>query len=772
MGIDSRWVIEHPEWFISLPEPALPRLHLRRREPRRGRARRDPPRGPLLGQQRRGRGVRAARPADRRAALRLPRQRRHQLPVERHRPARLHPGRGPGAGHPDDRRRRAAVPGDPLRRRDGAGQASTSGGCGSRAPARAAARSRRGPSSGRCPRPSSTPRCPTSSGARSSTGSPSRRPTRSCWPRRSGCSRATSSGPSGMHRVYNCAFMHMLRDEDNAGYRRVLKETLEFDPEILKRYVNFMNNPDEKTAVEQFGKGDKYIGVATLLATLPGLPMFGHGQFEGFAEKYGMEFRRATHGRAAGRVAHRAPRARDRPAAPPARRLRRGARLPAVRRRERRRRRRRARVRLLQRLGSRAVADRVPQPLRRDRGLDPRLGRVRGQGDPTGRRRWCAGRWRTGLGLAEGPGRRSMAGDARAALGARVPALGRGDPRARHARRAPGLRDARVLGAPRAVRRGRRLGPAGRAARRRGVPSLEGALRELQLAPVHDALRAAMAAPSGPGGRAAGQRRRRRHGDRAATGPRVVRGHPRRWSPRRSRSRRRSTTPRRRRRFARWALLAAARVAAVGRQRRRDEPGVVRGAPARAGRRRRAARPAASTRPAAWGAAERVRLLLDLPLPSTVGGKADGLPLRLVDAWLADPVVRSFLRINRWDDADWFNRESWLELARLDRSPRARPDAARGAGPAPGRAVRPRAAAGRGRRGVGLPRRRRCARRWRRAPRPASPAAGRTSRLPKATGLPPGPKDATIRPTQPGPQGWAAQRRPGHGPDGPQRPRD
>ncbi|HEY4752585.1 MAG TPA: alpha-amylase family glycosyl hydrolase, partial [Candidatus Limnocylindrales bacterium] len=98
----------------------------------------------------------------------------------------------------------------------------------------------------------------------------------------------------GMHRVYNSAFMHMLRDEDNAGYRRVLKDTLEFDPEILKRYVNFMNNPDEKTAVEQFGKGDKYFGVATLLATLPGLPMIGHGQFEGFAEKYGMEFRRAS----------------------------------------------------------------------------------------------------------------------------------------------------------------------------------------------------------------------------------------------------------------------------------------------------------------------------------------------------------------------------------------------------------------------------------------------------------------------------------------------
>ena len=29
------------------------------------------------------------------------------------------------------------------------------------------------------------------------------------------------------------------------------------------------------------------------MATLPGLPMFGHGQIEGFTEKYGMEYRRA-----------------------------------------------------------------------------------------------------------------------------------------------------------------------------------------------------------------------------------------------------------------------------------------------------------------------------------------------------------------------------------------------------------------------------------------------------------------------------------------------
>ena len=95
----------------------------------------------------------------------------------------------------------------------------------------------------------------------------------------------------GMHRVYNSAFMVMLRDEDNAKYRQVIKNTIEFDPDILKRYVNFMSNPDERTAIDQFGKGDKCFGVAVMMSTLPGLPMFGHGQIEGFTEKYGMEYR-------------------------------------------------------------------------------------------------------------------------------------------------------------------------------------------------------------------------------------------------------------------------------------------------------------------------------------------------------------------------------------------------------------------------------------------------------------------------------------------------
>jgi glycosidase len=97
----------------------------------------------------------------------------------------------------------------------------------------------------------------------------------------------------GMHRVYNSAFMNMLKKEENANFRTTIKNVLEYNPQILKRHVNFMNNPDEDTAEAQFGKDDKYFGVCLLMATMPGLPMFGHGQIEGYTEKYGHEFRRA-----------------------------------------------------------------------------------------------------------------------------------------------------------------------------------------------------------------------------------------------------------------------------------------------------------------------------------------------------------------------------------------------------------------------------------------------------------------------------------------------
>ncbi len=132
----------------------------------------------------------------------------------------------------------------------------------------------------------------------------------------------------GMHRVYNSAFMHMLRDEKNAEYQQVIRETVSFDARILGRYVNFMNNPDERSAIDQFGSHDKYFGVATLLATLPGLPMFGHGQFEGYSEQYGMEFRRAQRDETARPGPARAAPSPDQPAAARALALLRCRRLP------------------------------------------------------------------------------------------------------------------------------------------------------------------------------------------------------------------------------------------------------------------------------------------------------------------------------------------------------------------------------------------------------------------------------------------------------------
>ena len=466
----------------------------------------------------------------------------------------------------------------------------------------------------------------------------------------------------GMHRVYNSAFMHMLRDEDNAGYRKVLKETLEFDPEILKRYVNFMNNPDEKTAVEQFGKGDKYFGVATLLATLPGLPMFGHGQFEGFAEKYGMEFRRATLDEQRGRVAGRAPRARDRAAAPPARRLRGGARLHAVRLR---RTTRAASTRTCSRTRTgRAARGRWSSTTtgtarrRAGSGTPPRSRSRTDDGSKRLERRTLA----EGLGLADGPARRPVARVPRAALVARVPAVRRRDPRARPPRGAARLRDARVLGAARA--RTTRPGVWRRLAERlgdRGVPSLEEELRDQQL---------------GAGARRAAG------GDRGAGASRASSGSSTRWRTRRGRpATRRPSSSGSAERAARarpvideiddpsqaaalrlWTLLAPLGTLPAGAMvgpTSRAWYEELRLAPVVAD----ALRGRGLDEAGAWWAAERVHTLLDLPLPSAVGGRgATGLPLRLVDAWLAHPVVRPFLRVNAWEGVEWFHRESWDEL--------------------------------------------------------------------------------------------------------------
>lgn len=96
----------------------------------------------------------------------------------------------------------------------------------------------------------------------------------------------------GINRVYNSAFMHSLAQEENAQFRQLVKDALAFDPRLLARFVNYMSTPDEESAVRQFGREEKYLGVCTLLATMPGLPLFAHGQVEGLEEKYAMDFAR------------------------------------------------------------------------------------------------------------------------------------------------------------------------------------------------------------------------------------------------------------------------------------------------------------------------------------------------------------------------------------------------------------------------------------------------------------------------------------------------
>ena len=93
----------------------------------------------------------------------------------------------------------------------------------------------------------------------------------------------------GMHRVYNSAFMHSLRDEKNAEFETNLKTFRSQDADTLSRFVNYLSTPDEESAASLFDNDEKYLGAMLLMATLPGLPMLAPGQLEGYREKYGMD---------------------------------------------------------------------------------------------------------------------------------------------------------------------------------------------------------------------------------------------------------------------------------------------------------------------------------------------------------------------------------------------------------------------------------------------------------------------------------------------------
>jgi glycosidase len=483
----------------------------------------------------------------------------------------------------------------------------------------------------------------------------------------------------GMHRVYNSAFMHMLRDENNAGYRKVIKETLEFDPEILKRYVNFMNNPDEKTAVEQFGKGDKYFGIATLLATLPGLPMLGHGQIEGFGEKYGMEFRRATLDERADEW--------------------------LVERHQR------EIFPLLHRRGQFAEAhDFLLYDIVADGGGVDENVFAYSNGTGPGRSLVV---YHNRFGSTSGWIRESVAyavkgGDGSKRLVRRTLAEGLGlptDPSGFVA-----FRDARTgLEHLRSVRELRERGlhvsldayqghvfwefrelhdgPAHQWSRlsgllgNRGVPSLEDALLELQLEPVHRALRTTIAEPSRESvtalvdvlAEATGTT-----GDRAAVvelvASRAVRGQAAIAA---------IDDPVQESALRLWLLLSSlgalpkgADVAATSRawyEELRMAPVVATGL-----------RERGLDEAEAWAVADLVRVLLDLPRPSTLKGPARTVDARLLEAWLARDDLRAAIGVNTWEGSQWLDRDRFVAMlgwaARLDavdagKRPSTRPSA-------------------------------------------------------------------------------------------------
>ncbi|HEU4672293.1 MAG TPA: alpha-amylase family glycosyl hydrolase [Candidatus Limnocylindrales bacterium] len=472
----------------------------------------------------------------------------------------------------------------------------------------------------------------------------------------------------GMHRVYNSAFMHMLRDEDNAGYRRVMRDTLEFDPEILKRYVNFMTNPDERTAVEQFGKGDKYFGVATVLATLPGLPMLGHGQLEGFGEKYGMEYRRAYRDEAVdeGLLAYH-----ERTIVPL---LHRRAQFAEVR------------DFLLYDVAADGggVAEDVFAYSNVGPGGERSLVVYHNRfGSMTGwvrdaRGRTLADGWR----LPESSDAYVLWRDQVTGLEHLAPARQLGE---RGLRVELGAYERRVLLEVRDVRDGsarlwsrlwERLGT-------RGVPSLDDELRQLALEPVHAPLRMLVGGPMAVvvrSGRAP-KSRSLTDGvrglvdavaettstglDREAVvraGIEGVEGMIRlAASPGRSPVASAIADPWHRAVLASWAILAPLGRLAPGDpvatsrawfdELRLEQPITV------------GLRETGLDEGDAWGATTRLRLLLDLPRPSTVGGRSrPEVARRLVGAWLDRSDVRSALGVNVHEGVEWYGRERWREL--------------------------------------------------------------------------------------------------------------
>ena len=64
----------------------------------------------------------------------------------------------------------------------------------------------------------------------------------------------------------------------------------------------------------------------------------------------------------------------------------------------------------------------------------------------------------------------------------------------------------------------------------------------------------------------------------------------------------------------------------------------------------------------AWSITDRVRVLLALPRPSTIGGADRTADARLLRAWLASEAVRVAIGLNTWEGVEYVDRDRFLDL--------------------------------------------------------------------------------------------------------------
>ena len=66
----------------------------------------------------------------------------------------------------------------------------------------------------------------------------------------------------------------------------------------------------------------------------------------------------------------------------------------------------------------------------------------------------------------------------------------------------------------------------------------------------------------------------------------------------------------------------------------------------------------------AWAIAEQVRVLLALPRPSTIGRPVRTADARLLEAWLANDIVRVAIGVNHWEGVEYIDRDRFAATLR------------------------------------------------------------------------------------------------------------